>query len=237
MMTKFSASTTKLYCFSPPVMIATFLFEIFSVLYIIWRYKLNLATQIIIAILVNLAIFQYAEYRICDGGDISWAKIGFIAISFLPPLGIHLASVIAKKNTKYISLIYSLAVLFSLFFLLTPTIKAQVCGGNYVIFEYAKSPLALILYPLYYYSLTLIGMILSFKWAQDKKNIKTKTALWSLGIGYSAFLIPTTTVNILAPETTQAIPSIMCGFAVLLAIMLVWKVAPNSSSYRSDRRK
>ena len=234
-MKKFSPSTNKFYCFSPPVMIATFLFEIFSVVYILWRYKLNLATQIIIAILVNLAIFQYAEYRICDGGDIQWAKIGFVAISFLPPLGIHLASVIAKKNTQYISLIYGLAAMFSLFFLLTSAIESQVCGGNYVIFEYAKSPLALIVYPLYYYSLTLMGMILSFKWARDKNNHKSKTALVSLGAGYAIFLIPTTTVNILAPQTIQAIPSIMCGFAVLLAVALVWKVVPNTTSLRSKR--
>ena len=39
-------------------------------------------------------------------------------------------------------------------------------------------------------------------------------------------MVPTTAVNLVSPATIDGIPSIMCGFAVLLAIALVAGVAP-----------
>ena len=45
-------------------------------------------------------------------------------------------------------------------------------------------------------------------------------------IGYVLFMVPTTFVNIVDPSTISGIPSIMCGFAVLLAATLAGKVLP-----------
>ena len=57
----------KLYCFSPPVMIATFVIEVSLAIYTLWRYKLNPVTRLTVALLVCLAIFQLAEYNVCEG--------------------------------------------------------------------------------------------------------------------------------------------------------------------------
>jgi len=44
--------------------------------------------------------------------------------------------------------------------------------------------------------------------------------------GYVVFIAPTTLVNIIDPSTITGIPSIMCGFAVLMAVALAGKVLP-----------
>lgn len=45
-------------------------------------------------------------------------------------------------------------------------------------------------------------------------------------MGYVLFMAPTTFVNIIDPSTIIGIPSIMCGFAVLMAVALAGKVLP-----------
>jgi hypothetical protein len=51
-------------------------------------------------------------------------------------------------------------------------------------------------------------------------------ALKSLAVGYLAFILPVTIVNIIDPSTISGIPSIMCGFAVILAVILAGEVLP-----------
>lgn len=50
-----------------------------------------------------------------------------------------------------------------------------------------------------------------------------------MSLGYMAFILPTAFFNIIKPETVSAIPSIMCGFAVLLAFTLTLRVMPNAA--------
>ncbi len=214
----------RFYCFSPEVMLATFLFEIGSAIYILWRYKLSAVTRLASTILVCLAVFQVAEWIVCGEQSLLWAKIGFLAITLLPPLGIHLAATIAQKHTRVLWVAYGSAVVFAATFLFAEgAIGRQVCSGNYVIFEI--TPHATNWYALYYYGWLLTGVGFSLRWAKTN-NKRNRAALRSLAVGYASFIIPTTTVNIIAPETIAAIPSIMCGFAVLLAMMLTFKVVP-----------
>ena len=59
----------------------------------------------------------------------------------------------------------------------------------------------------------------------NESIIKIKALKWLLA-GYLVFVVPTTFVNIINPNTIEGIPSIMCGFAVLLAVILLLKVSP-----------
>lgn len=223
---------TKLYCFSPPVMIATFLIEIFMVIYVLWRYKLNLVSRIAVLILTMLATFQLAEYMVCAGPigtptDI-WARIGFVAITLLPPLGIHLSSVLAgKRNQRLLVSIYGLAILFIGFFLFySNAFVNKVCAGNYVIFNIDQS--ADLAYGLYYYGLLAGGTVYAWVQANRASSSKKKRALKAFSIGYILFMLPTAAVNIIMPDSIQGIPSVMCGFAVILAIVIVFWVLPST---------
>jgi len=220
----------QLYCFSPLVMLATFIIEIACAIYVVARYKLTPITRLAVGILIGLAVFQIAEYNVCEGAwdvdSLTWARIGYVAITALPPLGFHLATRIAdKKQPKLVAGAYSLGVLFAFIFLFVGHgMQSQICLGNYVIFEIAHW--AVIPYFLYYYGLLLVTVCYSWYMAGRITQKNIKAALISLAVGYLAFILPTTAVNIVDPSTIAGIPSIMCGFAVILAIILTGVVMP-----------
>jgi hypothetical protein len=223
--------TDKLYCFSPPVMLATFIIEIVGALYVIFRFKMTPVSRLATGILVGLAVFQLAEYNVCEGAwgvdSLTWARIGYVAITSLPPLGLHLATKIAGKQQKgLVAGAYGAAAIFAgIFLLVGHGMGSQECLGNYVIFKIAHW--ATIPYAVYYYGLLLLTVGYSLSAAKTMTNKFKKKALTFLAIGYMAFIIPTTAANLIDPSTLAGIPSIMCGFAVILAVMLTMVVIPN----------
>lgn len=225
--------STTLYCFSPPVMLATLIIEISAALYIVWRYQLTPITRIATVMLLCLATFQGAEYMVCGGLGVEpglWSKLGYSAITLLPPLGIHLIlTITGVKKPLLVGTAYASAVGFVAYFaLLTGAISGQTCYANYVVFSGANV-FASWVYAIYYYGWLLVGVALAFALAKHESRRHIKSALSWLGLGYLSFLIPTTLVNIVDPSTISGIPSIMCGFAVILAVFLTIRVVPDAS--------
>lgn len=221
--------STMFYCFSPAVMFATFIIETLALLYVVWRYKWNEITRLVVLILVFLATFQLAEYMVCEGspGDwFTWSRIGYVAITLLPPLGLHLAYAIAgAKKRPLLWVAYPVMVGFIVYFtLVSSSLGGHVCAGNYIIFE--MMPGSALWYWIYYFGLLFAAISVSLKHAMQTKQKQIRRALGWLIVGYSAFIVPTGLVRILDPETAPAIPSIMCGFAVILAVILVIAVLP-----------
>lgn len=221
----------RLYCFSPPIMLATFAIEIALVIYALYRYKADKIARLCIALLILLAIFQFAEYNICEGAfgldSLTWSRIGYVAITFLPVIGIHALFTMAKRKASTLIVgLYSLATVFAGYFLTVGQgLTASVCTGNYVIFE--VNPHVNTLYMLYYYGLEVFALYTAWSIGRETKQKKVRNALYGLAFGYLCLLVPTTTINIIDPETIHGVPSIMCGFAVLLAIILATVVLPN----------
>lgn len=219
-----------LKCFSPPVMLATFMIEVVAALWILWRYRRTTTSKLIVIILSLLATFQVAEYMICEGtfwlSSLDWARVGFAAISFLPALGMHLAMHLRGKVSG-VGMVagYVVATAFAGFFLTVGQgVTSSVCGGNYVLvgfMEHMNYP-----YIVFYYGWTIVSMSYASYWSGRLKSKSTAKALRWLAYGYAVFLVPTTLVNIINPTTLAAIPSIMCGFAVFLALILLFWVAP-----------
>lgn len=211
-------------------MISTFLVEIIMAGWIIWRYNLDKITRLVVLILVNLSVFQLAEFMVCEGAlgldSLQWARIGYVAITLLPPLGIHLGLRLSGQHNPFLLLVaYGTAAVFSFIFLFVGSgMQSQICLGNYVIFDIA--PWAVWPYALYYFGWLLVGTVLALESAKVLKNKHQKSALRALAVGYSAFIIPSTFVAIIDPSSMAGIPSIMCGFAVLLAFILTFKVVP-----------
>lgn len=234
---KHRQKSLKLYCFSPPVMIATFLIEIAGAAFVWWRYKTTKSIKIIVGLLTCLAIFQLAEFNVCEGwlgvdGNF-WSRVGYGAITMLPPLGIHLGLTIRGRKDllgKYLPLVaYSSGVMFAGYFLLVAGgVTFNQCLGNYVLFK--MSPEIGYLYGTFYFGWLLVGSAICF-WDSNHlpKNIQNR--LKFLGIGYLSFIVPTTVVVLADRQTFAGVPSIMCGFAVLLAFFLVFKVAPEEPAH------
>src|SRR5579862_8022671 len=125
-----------LYCFSPPVMIATFVIEIILAAIVFIRYRVTRFGKAAGFVLLLLATFQFAEYRICttDGVlPILWSRIGFVAITLLPLMGLYLVSLVSHQP-HFLKLGYATAAGFVLYFIFVPkSISGAICGGNYVI--------------------------------------------------------------------------------------------------------
>ncbi|QQG51184.1 MAG: hypothetical protein HZB75_01610 [Candidatus Saccharibacteria bacterium] len=222
--------TDKLYCFSPPIMIATFFIEIICAIYVLFKYKVAPIPRLAVMILVGLAAFQLAEYNVCEGAwgmdSLMWARIGYVAITLLPPLGFHLATKLAgEKRPVLVGAAYASAAVFAFIFLFVGHgMQSQACLGNYVIFTIA--PWATALYSMYYYGWLMVGV--GYAWKAGKTVAANKRqALQALAIGYLAFIVPTTIANVIDSSTIAGIPSIMCGFAVIWAIILTTVVLPN----------
>jgi hypothetical protein len=219
-----------LYCFSPLVMLVTFLIEACSAAFLLFRYRLDMSAKLITSMLSFLALFQLAEYMVCDKAlvisSLDWARVGYVAITILPPIGIHLGLTIAqKKNPHLLKAAYGSALIFMVFFLFVGHgLQSQACLGNYIIFRTA--PYAVLPYTVYYYGWLIFGARMFLQFREQIKHIERKQALKWLAIGYMTFMVPTTVVNIINPASIAGIPSIMCGFAVMMALCLIFKVAP-----------
>jgi len=219
-------------------MLATFLIEIAFAAYVLWRYKMTTVTRLVVTILVCLAAFQGTEYLLCGGAGVSggtWSRLGYSAITLLPPLGLHLAYAIAGKQSKYlVPFAYVTAGLFVAYFAFgVQAIAGHTCYANYAVFD-TRTGGSSLWFGLYYYTWLGAGVYSAWKWGSQHKG-KQRTALYALALGYLAFILPTATVNLIDPTTISGIPSIMCGFAVILAFILVGKVAPNVIAQKNSR--
>lgn len=210
-------------------MLATFLIEFGLLFYIIWRYKMTKLTRLTAVFLACLGIFQLAEYMICGGlglGGVEWVKLGYVAITFLPALGLHIVATITKKSIKPILFAaYGSATIFAAYFIgAGSAVSLQECAPNYTVFN--TSSITTLVYGIFYYGWLLFAI--TFSAVQARKNPKLTPALRWMVAGYAVFIIPTTIANMIDSSSMAAIPSIMCGFAVLCAIILVWRVLPLS---------
>lgn len=223
-------------CFSPPVMLATLIIEFSLTIYTVWRYKLDVLGRLITIMLVALATFQLAEYFVCTGiGSMAapWSRVGFVAITALPPISLHLMHVLAGKPQRRLAYgAYATMAAYMGFFLLSPgTFTGHQCTGNYVIFQFTANVTGT--YSVYYFGLLLSGLGLGFRWANELKD-KGKAAVKQLQtvqgfiLGYLVFLVPSAMAMVINPAVRRGIPSVLCGFAVLLALVLVLYILPKA---------
>lgn len=194
---------------------------------------MNMLTRLVAVLLFFLAMFQLSEYFVCDSGYDAplWSRIGFVSITLLPPIGIHLIHTLAGKAWNNITgAAYGMAIVWvGVFAFFEHAFSGHQCLGNYVIFQVRPGLGGL--YFAYYYLWLAIGTWLAYQYAKTVKK-KDKESLYMLTLGYLTLLIPTTTFNLLAPNTQRGIPSIMCGFAIILATIVTFGIMSKSGKKR-----
>ena len=198
-------------------MIVTLAIEFILAGFLFVRYRVTRFGKVAGFVLVLLATFQFAEYRVCTtsgAGTLLWSRIGFIAITLLPLTGLYLVSLISHKP-HFLKLGYASAIGFVLYFVFVPkSISGAICGGNYVVFNTSTDLYRL--FGFYYWGFLLLGIWESIeKITSLKRRTSNKKILQWLIIGYLSFMAPMGTVYMLFPSTRNAVASIMCGFARL----------------------
>jgi len=210
-------------------MLATFVIEVVLALYTAWRRQGKIA-RVAILLLLCLASFQWAEYQVCEGNPathLAWVKFGLIGITMLPALGVHISALLTKK-TPLVSVGYAIALIFSLGFIFVPAATSgATCLGNYVLVNIGTVPIGTA-YEWYYLGFIFIG-ILQLLWgifSPGKTSHKLHDArIWYV-VGYLSFTVPMGIVGYLRSEIGSGLPSIMCGFALLFALIIALRVIP-----------
>lgn len=223
-------------CFSPPVMIATCIIELSYFVFILLKKARNTTSTLVLLMLACLAIFQLAEYGICEMWGLNgalWAKIGFCAITLLPVFGLHLVYILAKKKLSFIvPVAYVLAATWVGIFIFAGALRGSVCSGNYVIFHIPD--MYEVPYYFFYDTLLFIAMCVTFYFAEKTKDKKQRYALQSLGFGYLSFILPSMFFSTYDAHggADSNLPSVMCGFAVIFASFLTFRTLAHNNRKR-----
>lgn len=230
---------TTFYCFSPPIMVATAIIETVLLIYTVIRYRFSPLNRIVAATLALLALFQVCEFHVCRSGGASaglYSRIGFAAITLLPPLGLNLIALVSRRVSKWLLFFaYLTGAIFAVIFGMGAGIfESHVCAGNYAIFQLRPGLGGI--YFCYYYAWLIIGVLLSL-YLSVKAAARIREALLLQAVGYLILLIPVGIVNDLNPKTISGIPSIMCGFAVIYAFTLVFGIVPRTLQARRSKGK
>jgi hypothetical protein len=216
-------------------MLATLVIEFSLAFYTLWRYKMSTISRLAFVMLIALGSFQLAEYMVCGGlgwTNMEWARFGYIAITLLPALGVHMLVALANyKKPLLVAAAYLTCAAFIIYYMMNAhAINGQTCYANYAVFHtYHESSQ---LFAAYYYGWLMISLYLAWHWGNQLP--KRRKIMHTMMIGYLVFIVPTTAFNIIDPSTIKGIPSIMCGFAVLLAFVVVFKVLPKSCELRKS---
>jgi hypothetical protein len=207
-------------------MLATLIVEVGLVIWILARDKVGKNRRLIILMLVCLAVFQLAEFNVCRGssGAIWWSHLGYSFITLLPILGIDLGLRIIERRSRLIWLAYGAALALILSLSLVPaSLNASVCTGNYVIFR--LSPVLGLIWSQYYLVMIVIGLLIALIGTLHLNARKRQASLW-LAFAYISFTVPSYLIYYLLPSASLGLPSIMCGFAIIFALILTLKVSP-----------
>jgi hypothetical protein len=223
MSTHNTTKSTTLYCFTPLVTLVTFVIEIALALITLFKYHKTPFGRLSALFFTLLAIFQFSEYMLCaHNGTQFWTQLGWIAISFLPPIGVHLSTMMGKKS-HWMPIGYAIATIFAVLFATSAAAPQARCIGTAVDFFGTSSTFSS-LYSLFYFWFIAVALwILTNIWRS--KNTMSMVAGWFM-VGYAAFIIPTFAVYVVSPVSRESFPSIFCGFAIFLALIGIGKVLP-----------
>lgn len=206
-------------------MLATLLVESGLAAYLLYRYRKGLFAKVATGILLLLAVFQLSEYQICaDRNAVFWSRLGLVAITVLPILGLYLISLISHKQ-HFLRLGYAAAGVSVFLILLAPRdVIDPICAGNYVTF--GGPEVVYRFYAAYYFGFLLIGIWESIEAINLSHSRRIHRILRWMVIGYLSFMLPMGIVYAFYEPARLAVASIMCGFALGLAFILALRIVP-----------
>ncbi len=213
-----------LNCFSPEVILATFLVETALAAYAFLRYRSTRIGRRAALFLALLALFQLGELMICRGAPPEvWARVAFMATAFLPVLGLDFVGMLSGRQ-RPLGLGYAVASTFALAFAFTPgAATVAACTGRFVTFG-GFSPGFDMLYGVYYVAVLFLGVGLTARALRERAG--NLPALRWLLAGYLSFLVPAIGLYILVVTSRPGFVSILCGFAVIVAVIGTFRVLP-----------
>ena len=185
----------------------------------------NKINYLAIGVILLLTGYQFMEWIMCGLGiDTPFvAFLAFTDISFLPPLGLYFVLSFYGYKSKYFKLFFLPAIAFLVYYAtIINHFNVNTCTVFYAVYKYPQGDL----YGFFYYVPILITMIFlarGIKKSPDKKIIHLSKVLLT---AYILISLPVIAAFILVLTGNfgliQAIVSVMCKFAIILAVALTY---------------
>lgn len=214
--------------YSPILSIFTAVFEITAGIWALTSKGRKWVLRSSAAILFLLAAYQLIETILCSNpeGLRVFGRIAFMVVLWLPPTGLLLLSLLAGRKEKWLRIytvvFYSLAAIIFVWLLADRTpIGVSVCLVVFAQYHDAMPSLLNLVYGSLYQlgliSMLFISAILVVK-ADDQIQ---RRLIGQLLFGSMAFIIPALIVVNVFQVASDSFSSILCHFALLLAIFIV----------------
>lgn len=195
--------------------------------------KKNSVNKLVIGMIALLLGYQFLEFLICFVGLQSQLIIylAFLDITLLPPLGLYTVLLYTEKLGKHHKLIFIPALFFIVYYLFVlDQFAVTKCTVLYASYHYPLGPL----YATMYY-LPILGsmIILNKKWgAEEDPKKKALTRLFFFG--YLFTFLPSMIIALFFPGFVNAVESLLCKMAFVLATFLTFFVMKNKELPEKD---
>ncbi|MBN2799321.1 MAG: hypothetical protein JXX28_09265 [Deltaproteobacteria bacterium] len=174
-----------------------------------------------------LGTYQALEWAVCgDPSAETLARLAWVTISFLPPLGVLLVVGLAQpKSALPKALAYGHLAIASaaaaIMYAVPVMHSGPVCEVIWARYDFDKQSVATVFYGVVYY-LGMMAMVFAAAWVQGwLKDDVRRAMLARAQIGFLAFLLPAMIMLLTVPASSGAQASVLCHWAIFLAIFLV----------------
>lgn len=175
-----------------------------------------------------LAGYQFSEVAVCANPDnLLFSRIAFFDITWLPPLALWLAYQLSTKKNKWLKAIslgyFTAGLFFAAWIIVDPHIVTKsVC--QLVLARYINPNPFDTAYGIFYQTgLAVLIFAAAAIMAYAKDDILRKH-MANLQVGVLGFVLPSLAVRILTSESEGILPSVMCHFALVLAVSMCFMV-------------
>lgn len=210
-------------CFAPYISLSTFIIEFLLSIYFLTRNPKDKLNRIIALISFLLGIYQLNEFLICTVKSPVFTILAMSTTAILPALAISYALIVWRKKLKFYwhLLIYSPVLFFILSFSLMKFYHTSAeCMSVFI--QYPYTGLIGQFYGTYYWFYLVGAVILFHLSSTNAKNLHEKRISQLGMLGMFIFTIPTFIFLIYLPLLKIQFPSILCEFALLLAIEFIF---------------
>lgn len=216
----------KIMCYNPTVSLTTAIIEWTLAIILPFKYSKTRTRYFTSVFLFFLGFYQFTEFMFCKTNQADlWMRLGFIAYTLLPAIGLHttLYYFKIKWNLFWIYIIPILYIIGAV--AATNFVLESKCHDIFVtarnIFSSVDSPLASIrfgIYTAYYFSFILAACIIAIRAYLKETNYKKQKVLLAFPTAVFLMSFPTFILVIIFPTLNIQFPSILCHFALLLAL-------------------
>lgn len=211
--------------YSPIVGMATAGFELAVAVWALLGRGRSDILRITAAILIFLAGYQIAEVLICavDPAYGILPRLAFADVTWLPPLGLLLCARLFTPRSRVASAaayaMLAAGVGIMAWIALDPGfVTSSVCSTVFA--RYTHTLPRFLVYSGFYW-VGLLGMVgFSAYGARAARDAGARRQFAELRTGSVGFILPSLVVTWFVPTANGALPSIMCHFALVLAVFL-----------------